>query len=400
MKIDRRSFLSFVIGGAAGTALTPLPWKLTDDLSIWTQMWPWTPVPQDGEVRYVNSVCTLCPAGCGISVRKVDERAVKIEGMEGYPGNAGNACILGLAGLQLLYSPARVKTPLKRVGNRGEGKWKKISWDDAISEVAGKLGELRNDQSSAVAGIVGSDRGTVPQLLKRFLTAYGSPNFMSSPSMNDSYALTLKLMQGVSASAGFDVENANFVLSFGSGIIEGWGSSVRMFKANSALKDKKGKMVQIEPRLSNTAAKADQWIPVIPGTETAFVLGLAYVIVRESLYDKDFVENHTAEFDAFRQMLDAYSPDKVAEITGIDAETTTTLAKEFAGASNPLAVCGRGQGTTPGSLHEFMAVHALNALVGSINKKGGVWAVPEPDYIQWTDPELDDIAQNGIQTAR
>ena len=123
MKIDRRSFLSFLIGGAAGTTLSPLPWKLMDDSAIWTQMWPWTPVPEDGESSYVNSVCTLCSGGCGITIRKIDDRAVKIEGMKGYPVNDGGLCLLGLSGLQLLYSPTRVKGPLKRVGKKGEGKW-------------------------------------------------------------------------------------------------------------------------------------------------------------------------------------------------------------------------------------------------------------------------------------
>ena len=107
MKIDRRSFLSFVIGGAAGTTLSPLPWKVLDDVSIWTQMWPWTPVPEDGEVSYVNSTCTLCPGGCGISVRLIDDRPVKIEGTEGHPVNDGGLCVLGLSGLQLLYAQSR-----------------------------------------------------------------------------------------------------------------------------------------------------------------------------------------------------------------------------------------------------------------------------------------------------
>ena len=117
MNIDRRSFLSFVIGGAAGTALTPLPYKLTDDLSIWTQNWPWTPVPADGEVSHVGSTCTLCQGKCGILVRKIDDRAVKIEGLPGHPVNDGAICLLGLSGLQLLYSPYRIRTPLKRSGN-------------------------------------------------------------------------------------------------------------------------------------------------------------------------------------------------------------------------------------------------------------------------------------------
>ena len=120
MKIDRRSFLSFVIGGAAGTALSPLPWKLTDDFAIWSQNWPWTPVPPNGEVFYVNSACMLCPGGCGITVRKVENRAVKIEGMKDHPVNDGGICPMGVSGLQLLYGPGRVQGPLRRVGSRGE----------------------------------------------------------------------------------------------------------------------------------------------------------------------------------------------------------------------------------------------------------------------------------------
>jgi anaerobic selenocysteine-containing dehydrogenase len=113
MKIDRRSFLSLVMGGAAGTALSPLPWKLTDDLSIWSQNWAWTPVPENGEATFVNSTCTLCPGGCGITVRKIDDRVVKIEGMQGHPVNDGGICDLGAAGTQLLYGPTRVRTPKK-----------------------------------------------------------------------------------------------------------------------------------------------------------------------------------------------------------------------------------------------------------------------------------------------
>ena len=123
MKIDRRSFLALSAGGAVGTALTPLPWKLQDDVAIWSTMWPWTPWPKDGENTFVNSVSTLCADGCGITVRKADARAVKIEGREGYPTNEGGICNLCSAGLQKLYGPTRVLTPLKRVGERGQGQW-------------------------------------------------------------------------------------------------------------------------------------------------------------------------------------------------------------------------------------------------------------------------------------
>lgn len=402
MKVDRRSFLSFLIGGAAGTALSPIPLKLTDDSAIWTQMWPWTPVPEDGEISHVNSTCTLCPGCCGITVRKINDRAIKIEGMKGHPVNDGGICLLGLSGLQLLYGPTRVKTPLKRVGARGAGRWEKISWDAAVSEVVKQLGDLRARGKSHLVGLItGSDRGTVPQLFARFMTAYGSPNVMRTPSMLDSYELTLQLMHGSRALPGFDFENADFILSFGSGIVDGWGSPVRMFRAFSGWRSNGGKVVQIEPRLSRTAAKSDRWIPVKPGTEGALALGLAHVIVKESLYNADFVANYTVGFeDLQRLVFDKYSPDNVAAITAIDRKDIVTLARDFAAASKPLAICGRGRGTVSGSLDEFMAVHALNALVGNINRKGGVRAVSEIDYINWPAVQMDAVAAAGMQHER
>jgi anaerobic selenocysteine-containing dehydrogenase len=176
--------LSFLIGGAAGTALSPLPWKMTDDISIWTQMWPWVPIPEKGEVSTVTSACTLCPGGCGISVRKVDDRVVKIEGLEGHPINNGGLCTLGLAGAQLLYGPQRVKAPMKNVG----GRLVEISWEEALGDISARLKELReNGQPHRVGCIAGTDRGTVPELLNRFLTVYGSPQFFRVPSIQDTY---------------------------------------------------------------------------------------------------------------------------------------------------------------------------------------------------------------------
>ncbi len=402
MKLDRRSFLSFVIGGAAGTALTPLPWKLTDDLSIWTQMWPWTPVPPDGAYSYVSTTCTLCPGGCGIQVRLVDKRAVKIEGTPGHPVNDGGICPLGLSGLQLLYGPSRVDGPLKRTAGRGAGRWTPISWDDAIGEVAQKLAALRGDgRPQAVAAISGSGRGTFSALVERFMTVYGSPNLMRPASAADACEMALYRMHGQQAMAGYDLENADFVLSFGSGIIDGWGSPVRMIRARSLWKERKVPLVQVEPCLSNTAAAADRWLAVAPGTEAALALGLAHVILSEGLYDYNFTAFYSAGFEPWRQMvLDGFAPDQVAQITGIQKDVIVDLARQFAKARAGVALWGRGRGTTPGSIDEAMAVHSLNALVGAVNRQGGVWALPEIDYIQWPEAEMDATAANGLQTAR
>jgi anaerobic selenocysteine-containing dehydrogenase len=402
MKLSRRCFLSFVVGGAAGTALSPLPWKLMDDASIWSQNWPWTPVPTDGESTYVRSTCTLCPGGCGINVRKIGQRAVKIEGAEGHPINDGGICMLGLSGLQLLYGPTRVQGPLKRVGKRGEGKWAAISWDQAISEVAAKLGEVRSQgKPQSLACIVPKEEGTVPQLLSRFMRVYGSPNFFRMPSMEDAYEAAVFLNQGVVGAAGLDVENADFILSFGSAILDGYGSPVRMFRANSRLKENHGVVVQIEPRLSNTAAKADQWLAVKPGGEADLALAMAQVIISRKAYDQDFVANKIEGFEAFARMVqDKYTPETASAKTGIDYAVIAETAMKFAAAERPLALFGKGKGQTPGGLKEVLAVQALNALVGNINAPGGVHAVPAYDYINWPDMETDAVAAAGLQTQR
>ena len=400
MKIDRRSFLSFAIGGAAGTALSPLPWKLIDDLSIWSQNWDWTPVPAKGDSNYTTSTCTLCPGGCGINVRLVDDRVVKIEGLKGHPVNDGGICQLGQSGPQLLYGPSRVKNPLKKVN----GMWRNISWEAAITEISGKLSDLRkNGLSHTVACISESDAGTVPGLWNRFLSVFGSPNFIRTPSINDNYEQVLELTQGVRARPGFDLKQCDYILSFGSGLIEGWESPVFMLQGKTALVDKDGKMSQIEPRLSKTAAKSDKWIAARPGSEGALALGIGHVIIKEGLLDQDFIAGYAAAagFNEYKKLvLEKFSPSAVSQMTDVSVEAITGLAKDFARARKPLAVCGKGAGNAPGSLQDFMAVHMLNALVGNLNQPGGLLAVPEPDYIAWPEAEMGEIAAKGVQRER
>ena len=398
MKVDRRSFLSFVVGGAAGTALTPLPWKLIDDVAIWTQMWPWTPVPPIGEVVYEDSTCSLCPGGCGISVRKVDSRAVKIEGKPGHPVNDGSICPLGLSGLQLLYGPTRIKSPMKRIGQRGEDQWQRISWDEALSILIQKLSDIRNrGEAHTVAAVAGSDSGTVPSLLQRFMVAYGSPNFIRTPSQKDADELAVETLFGARGRTGFDLENADYILSFGCGLMDGWGSPVRMFRAGRLWKERRTTVVQVEPRLSNSAAKATRWVPVNPGTEAELALGIAAAMVAHNLVDTDALAGFS---DLQHQLLTHYTPERVSQATGVSEAVITDLARGFAGATHPLALCGRGKGLTALSLRETVAVHTLNALSANLNQRGGMWAIPRADYIQWPTVTPDNLAAAGLRQPR
>ncbi|MBU2452147.1 MAG: molybdopterin-dependent oxidoreductase, partial [Proteobacteria bacterium] len=386
------------LGAVAGIAVSPVGLKLTDDSSIWTQNWPWTPVPVDGEVTYESSVCSLCPGSCGISVRKIDNRPVKIEGLAEYPVNDGGACLHGIAGLQYLYDPARVKTPLKKNGD----KFEPISWEDAISIVSGKLADIRNSGSpEKLACIADKEQGSVSALFQRLLKTFGSPNFYTMPSLDAYLELTAAALHGEGQTIAFDLENSDFVLSFGAGIIEGWGSPVNCFKANASRKDRQAKLYQIEPRLSNTAANADKWIPIKPGTEADLALGLCAVILKNNLFNTMATSNFKGGVNKLAAMLQKeYAPSKVAEITGVKASDIEKIAALFAKAQMPVAVFGKGRGDGAQSLKELAAVHTLNCLVGNINKKGGVFVQPKNQYLKFPDESMDSVADQGIAKAK
>jgi anaerobic selenocysteine-containing dehydrogenase len=394
MKVDRRSFLGLGLGAVAGFSVSPVMLKLTDDSSIWTQNWPWTPVPVDGEVTYESSVCSLCPGSCGISIRKIADRPVKIEGLDEYPINDGGACLHGISGLQYLYDPSRVKTPLKKNGD----KFEEISWEEAVSLVSGKLADIRNAGTpEKLACISDKNQGSVSGLFKRLLKSFGSPNFYTMPSLESYLELTAASMHGKGTTIGFDLENSDFVLSFGAGIIEGWGSPVACFKANASRKERGAMLCQIEPRLSNTAANADRWVPVKPGTEADLALGMCAVILKNNLFNATAVAGFKGGFNKLTTLLQTdYPLSKTSEVTGIKEADIEDIATQFAKAKMPVAVFGKGRGDGSQSLKELVAVQTLNCLVGNINKEGGVFVQPVREYLEFPEETMDDIAEKGF----
>ncbi len=419
MELNRRNFVKLVVGGVAGINATPLPWKLTDDIAIWTQNWPWVPVPPVGEVTHVKSVCSLCAGGCGIEVRKVGTMAVKIEGRTDYPVNPGGICPLGAGGLQLLYNESiRYTRPMKRVGPRGSGKFIDITWDEGLDMLAGRISALREGGSpEAVAAVDGNlARSTMSLVIERLLLAVGSPNYVKTPSVEDTYGMANIIMQGSEGPMAYDLENADYVLSFGSGLLEGWGAPGRVINAWRLWREnpvkRKTKVVQLESRASNTASKADQWVALRPGTEAALALGIAHVIIKERLYDAGFVDRYCFGFDDWKSpgrknhmgfktmVLNKFSPTQVARITGSSPEDIVSLARDFAGAKAPIAICGKGKGALSGSLYEFMAVHSLNALVGNINKPGGVLVHEPLPLSPLPEMQIDAIAREGLKKPR
>lgn len=373
------------------------------------------------EEKIVPGVCLLCPSGCGVLARVSDGRVVKLEGSPMHPINTGSLCPKGQAAPELLYNPDRVPGPLRRTGERGSGEWEPLSWDEAIGLVAQKLNDLRDaGQPQRAALMFGEARGQLRSFLTRFMNAIGSPNTISRDSLNVAGAkLAMYLTQGIYDMPAYDLENSNYVLSFGASLLEAGPVPQRMVSGYSYLRRgraTRGKVVIVDPRQGVSGAKADEWIPIIPGTDAALALGMAHVIIRSGQVDSSFVNKYSFGYDDFPNenstrliqgfksfVLENYDPQRVEEITGVPAATVSRLAGEFVGAKQAVAVLpGKGGllNGTVGGVYAAMAVHCLNALVGSIERPGGVLRQRYPAARQWPELPADPVARRGCQAER
>lgn len=427
MRVTRRDFLK--IGG--GAAVAGASWPLLTTLAGTPSPTASLPAAAQtvGEERLVRTICSLCPSGCGLEVRVVAGRAVKVEGNPLHPLNQGVCCPKGQASLEVLYSPERLPGPLRRKAAVGQAvpkpaatdrsQWEAISWPEAIQTVADRLRSLRDQgQAQTVAVLHGELRGQLRPLVERFLAAYGSPNVIASSSLDDEAArLALFLSQGINGYPVYDIDNSRYVLCFGGSLLE---SSRYLQKYLSGYgymhrgRTDRGKLVVVDSRLNVTAAKADEWIPIRPGTLGALALGIAHVLIKSNLIDQKFVENWCFGYEDFkddqgrthlgfkRLVLEQYPLDRVADITGIASGTIARLAGEF-GANRPaLAILpsGRGDLTAGNGLYTALAIHALNALVGAIEVPGGVQVQHYPKLAPWPALPADAVAEKGLAHPR
>jgi menaquinone reductase, molybdopterin-binding-like subunit len=371
--------------------------------------------------RIVPGICLLCPSGCGTLTRVADGQAVKLEGNPMHPINLGALCPKGQASLELLYNPDRLTSPLQRVGGRGEGIWKSISWDEAANIVSDRLKSLRAQRRPQAAVLMhGEARGQLGTFFERFMRTYGSPNTVSYESLNVAAAkLGMYLTQGVYDLPAYDLENSSYVLSFGAGLLEAGPFPQRMISGYGFLRRgraNRGKVVVIDPRQGISGAKSDEWIPINPGTDAALALSMANVIIRAGLVDSDFINNYSFGYEDFPDengaflhqgfksfVLENYDPEKVEDLIGISATTISRLAGEFAGSKPAVAVLPGKGGLLNGSIggvYTAMAIHCLNALVGNIDAPGGVLTQRYPDQKPWPDTNEDLISQAGCQAER
>ncbi len=421
MKVSRRGFLQIAgvsVAGRVASGCKVLERGYPEEYSVEKPPVPGVEGWAQGEERLIKSTCLQCEGGCGIIVRVVEGRAVRIKGNPDYPTNQGGLCPKGLNGLQVLYDPDRIEGPLQRVGARGAGNWKRISWDEAIARVARQLTALRaNGESHTLAVLGGRYRGHMRDLVRRFLSAYGSPNEIDHESLcTTGDKVASFLAQGIRERLAYDWERTKYVLVFGAGFVESFRPTAMMLRIHGHMRQgvpgQRTKIVQIDPRYGVSAARADEWVQVRPGTDGALALGLAHVLIRDGLVNKKFIRNHTLGFDAwtdaagrshigFRDLvLSSYAPPSVAETTGVAVQTIERLAHEFAAHQPGVAIVGRGAAAHTNGVYNVLAIHALNALVGSIEVPGGVLVQRRPPFASWPEPELDDVARLGLGRPR
>jgi thiosulfate reductase / polysulfide reductase chain A len=389
--ISRRDFLKLgtaaSVALAAGQFLPPLVAQAARDAGH---------LNAEGD-GYVPSMCEMCVWRCGLLAKVKDGRVVKLEGNPENPHSRGNLCPRGQSGLMNTYDPDRVLTPLIRVGKRGEGKFRKASWDEALDLVARKMLEIKKTYGSE-AMVFSSTHNLSQPLFENLLYAYGSPNYGTQRSLCFNAMIVSNLMTFGMEEPGRSYENVKYILLTGRNLLE--AISVSETHDLSQAIDAGVKVVYLDPRFTKTAAKASEWLPIKPGTDLAFHLALLNVIIGEKLYDANFVSQYTVGFDELAKEVSQYTPAWAAQISGIPAETITRVAHEFAAAGkNALAHNGWRTSNFVNSFVTERAITALNTLVGNwgttlfpaAGEGAGLGAPPQPPYPRISALRLDGV---------
>ncbi len=360
-----------------------------------------------GVATWKPSICPACSAGCGVQVRVMEGEAEvvrnaqlgltrmglakKLEGNPQHPISQGKLCPRGQAAIQLAYHPDRLTDPLKRAGPRGSGQFEKISWDEALKELVSQLATLESaNQAASLAFLTRPLRGDLGQLVELFLAAFGAPPPINFELFDESVLKRAnELSFGRSQLPTLDLARSSYMISFGADFLGTWNSPVAQARAYGEMRQGRpgvrGKFVQVEPRMSQTGANADEWIPARPGTEGVLALGIAHVILKEKLSGAGSASTAGALIEGWSRDLPEYAPEEVEKGTGVAASTVRRLARELATHPPAVAIIGGAPLAHTNGLINALAVNALNALLGSVGKPGGILFTPEPP-LAWAKP--------------
>ena len=388
----RRDFLK--LGGAAAAAyavgqfIRPLVAKAARESGL---------IDPNGD-GYIPTMCEMCVWRCGVLAKVKDGKVVKLEGNPEHPNSRGKLCARGQSGLMNTYDSDRVLTPLIRVGKRGEGKFRQASWDEALGVVASKMLDIKQKYGPETM-LFSSTHNISQPVFENILYGFGSPNYGTQRSLCFNAMIVANLMTYGMEEPGRDYSHIKYLILTGRNLTEAISTS-----ETSALMDiiaQGAKVVSIDPRFTKTASKSTEWLPIKPGTDSAFHLAMINVIVSENLYNKSFVDTYTSGFDKLAASITSYTPAWAEKITGIPAATISRIAHEFC-AAGPNALAHNGWRTSNflNSFQTQRAITILNALVGNWGVTlhpaagegaGALGSIPQPAYPRISAPRLDGV---------
>ena len=324
--------------------------------------------------RVVRSTCCMCNRLCGVLVHLDDGKVIRVEGDPESPVNRGHLCVKGYAAVENLYHPDRLRYPLKRAGDRGEGKWQRISWDEALETIAKAMnGAKEKYGAESVVFVQGTPKGFGPYL-ERLRNLFGTPNMVTSAHVCSVPRRTAALVTygqasstGPDQAADLDYPPAGFVL---------WGVNTEIsdlpgyVRLNQAL-SQGTRLIVVDPRKTRFASRADLWLQPRPGTDLALALAIINVIIKEELYDKAFVSEWTVGFDRLRKHVQDNTPGWAQEITWVPADQIVAAARMYATTKPACIRDGNGFEGNVNSVQTARAIAILRTITGNLGVPGG-----------------------------
>jgi len=320
--------------------------------------------------KIVRSNCRGCHGGCGVLVHVRDGVITRIEGDPDFPSNRGSMCSKGLAFAQLVYHPDRLIYPMKRAGARGEGKWERISWDEALDTIAERISRIKaeNGAESVVLGY-GTGRN-YEAFLYRFANLFGTPNVITAGHMCYGPRIAATSITCGRLPVCDYAGKPRLVMVWGNNVVWTNADEYKGTDLSGALASG-AKLIVVDPRLTYLAGRADIWLQLRPGTDTALALGMANVIINEGLYDRAFVEKYVHGWDQFVERVGEYSPERVAEITWVPVDRIRAAARLYAQTKPACIQWGVAIEQTINCTDNNRTLADLMAITGNLDVPGG-----------------------------
>lgn len=329
-------------------------------------------------VEKIATLCEMCFWRCGVLASVSEGRVIRLEGNPDHPLTEGRLCARGNAGTGLLYDPDRLKFPLLRTGERGEGKFKRASWDEALDFLAMKLEAIKKQHGPEAVAFF--PHGIGSRFFGTLMKAYGTPN-SAEPSFAQcrgprDVGYTLTFGQGLGSPEPIDLENATLVVLIGSHLGENvFTSQITAFATGLS---RGARLIAVDPRFSTAASKADWWLPIRPGTDIALLLAWIHVLIAERLYDAPYVAKYAEGLDQLAAHVREFTPEWAQAITDLPADKVRETARAM-GEAKPAVVVHPGRHVTwyGDDTQRARAMAILTALLGSYGRKGGLF-LPTP----------------------